>query len=378
MASVLALAVSAGCFAQTKAETKLYDKTLKKPSLTSFDKFLKKYPSSVYADDIRARKDTLLHISPYSGREAEDIIREALPAGAEFKAIPLRSDGVDRIYAVCIGADSLGLDRVRFYSVERVQGRRGKPDIWKLLGSYEAPAADAEGMSERHFVDSSYSFRIKGADWFGFSYLMSSADRSQQVYAEASYCPSSDAFDVVAFRGANSLESGSGEPYRITGRVEKSLLGGETQPQVRLMLSRIEKNPLLVAVPERDYLTDVAIEWWTGHNPDALTSASKLNFNILPSESSLVGDFASAKGKVNSSRYRAVIMDTRGYTVVVVYQKDSSDYVLAWAEPECRNKYRDRLLNSIELDGSTMTMYFYKGSRTFKYSVNLASKTIRR
>ena len=93
MASVLALTVSAGCFAQTKAETRLYDKTLKKPSLASFDKFLKKYPSSVYADDIRARKDTLLHISPYSGQEAGDIIREALPAGAEFKAIPLRSDG---------------------------------------------------------------------------------------------------------------------------------------------------------------------------------------------------------------------------------------------------------------------------------------------
>ncbi len=378
VASALALTVCAGCLAQTKAETRLYERTLKKPSVAAFDKFLKKYPSSVYSEEIKARKDTLLHISPYTEQQASSIIGGTLPAGAEFKAIPLRSEGVDRIYAVCIGADTLGLDRVRICSVERVPGKKGKPDIWKTLGSYEVPAADAEGMAERHFVDSSFTFRIKGADWFGFSYLMSSADKSQQIYVEASYCPSSDAFDVVAFRGANTLAAGSADPYHITGRVEKSLLGGETQPQVRLMLSRIEKNPLLEAVPERDYLTDAAIEWWISHNPEALTVAKKLSFNILPSECSLVEDFASAKGKVNSAKYRAAMMDIRGYTVVVAYQKESGDYVLAWAEPECRNKYKDRLLNSIELEGSNLVMSFYHGSRYFKYTINLASKTLSR
>ena len=64
VASVLALTVSAGCFAQTKAETKLYDKTVKRPSVAAFDKFLKKYPSSVYSEEIKARRDTLLYISP--------------------------------------------------------------------------------------------------------------------------------------------------------------------------------------------------------------------------------------------------------------------------------------------------------------------------
>ena len=89
-------------------------------------------------------------------------------------------------------------------------------------------------------------------------------------------------------------------------------------------------------------------------------------------------DFASAKGKVNSAKYRAAMMDIRGYTVVVAYQKESGDYVLAWAEPECRNKYKDRLLNSIELEGSNLVMSFYHGSRYFKYTINLASKTLSR
>lgn len=148
--SVLALlSGAASCMAQTKAETKLYDRTLAKPSVGAYDKFLKKYPSSLYADEIKARRDTLLHISPYSEEQAASIIRGILPEGAEFKAIPLRSEGVDRVYAVCIGADSLSLDRVRIYCVERIPGKKNKTDLWKTFDSYEVPSADAELMTER-------------------------------------------------------------------------------------------------------------------------------------------------------------------------------------------------------------------------------------
>ena len=38
--------------AQTPAETKLYNKTLKKPSVKAYDKFLNKYPQSVYSLEI--------------------------------------------------------------------------------------------------------------------------------------------------------------------------------------------------------------------------------------------------------------------------------------------------------------------------------------
>ena len=54
---IVTLSIVAGVAAwgQTKAETKLYNKTLKKPSIAAYDKFLKKYPSSVYAADITAQ-----------------------------------------------------------------------------------------------------------------------------------------------------------------------------------------------------------------------------------------------------------------------------------------------------------------------------------
>ena len=376
-AALLLAAVCSGASAQSRSETRLYNKTVSKPSVAAFDKFLKKYPSSVYAEEVRARRDTLLSITPYSESEAAEIIRGFLPEGAEYKAIPLRSDGADRIYAVCIAADSLSLDRVRFYTLEKAPDKGRKPGAWSLRDSYEAPSADAEGMTERQFADSSFTFRIRGNDYFAFSCLLSSSDRSQQVYVISSYCPGSDEFDCIAFRGRNTLGAGDGAAYRIYGRTDTP--SGEAKPQVRLLLSRLQANPQLETIPERDYLTDEAIRWWVEHNPAALTTASKLSFNILPAESSLVEDFAAAKGKVNSAKYRAVIMDIRGYSVIVVYQKESADYVLAWAEPECRNKRTDRLLNSISFDdANSLTMFFYQGSRTFKYRLNLASKSLRR
>ena len=86
-AAFLLTLAAAPLSAQTKAETKLYNKTLSKPTVAAFDKFLKKYPSSVYAADILARKDTLLNISPYSEAQAAAIAAELLPGGVKMLAI---------------------------------------------------------------------------------------------------------------------------------------------------------------------------------------------------------------------------------------------------------------------------------------------------
>jgi len=96
-AALALLLAAAPLSAQKKAETKLYNKTLSKPSVAAFDKFLKKYPSSVYAEDILARKDTLLNISPYDMEQATAIAAPLLPEDTEFRAIADRREAVDRI-----------------------------------------------------------------------------------------------------------------------------------------------------------------------------------------------------------------------------------------------------------------------------------------
>ena len=106
-AALALLLAAAPLSAQKKAETRLYQKTLSQPSLEAFDKFLKKYPSSVYATDILARKDTLLNISPYDEEQAARIARDLLPGGCEFRAVADRREAVDRIYALCLDGEGV-------------------------------------------------------------------------------------------------------------------------------------------------------------------------------------------------------------------------------------------------------------------------------
>ena len=54
------LLVTGALSAQTPAETKLYNKTLKKPSVKAYDKFLNKYPSSAYSLEILTLRDSTL------------------------------------------------------------------------------------------------------------------------------------------------------------------------------------------------------------------------------------------------------------------------------------------------------------------------------
>jgi hypothetical protein len=163
--------------------------------------------------------------------------------------------------------------------------------------------------------------------------------------------------------------------YHILGRSDEALLNGMDRPWMRLLLKDIQDNPWLEYVPENFWLTDAAIAWWLEQNPGATTSATHLKFNILQPESSLVEEFTASKSRKNSSKYTAAMFDHRGYTVIVVFQKDDGNYVLAWAEPEAKDHYRDRLLNSIAFDdANTLAMSYYHGNRTFKYRLNLTAK----
>ena len=372
-AALVLLLAAAPLAAQKKAETKLYDKTIAKPSLAAFDKVLKKYPSSVYAEDILARKDTLLNISPYDMEQARSIAGGLLDGSAEFLAIADRREAVDRIYALCLDGDGLAMDQVRIVTFVKAA------DGWEREGLYDAPAADAEGMGRRSFVDGTSVTDIRGTRHLFFNYLMSSADGAQQTYVTAAYAPQTDEFGCVSFIGQDSLKPDDTAPYRLSGRINEVALSGMERPFMRLMLQDVRNNPLLEEIPENFYLTDAAINWWLTENPDALTTAKHLKFNILQEESSLVEEYQNAKGKKNSSKYTAAMFDHRGYTVIVVYQKDDKNYVLAWAEPECKNHYRDRLLNSISFDdANTLAMDYYHGNRTFKYRLNLTSQNLRR
>jgi len=372
-AGLALLLAAAPLSAQKKAETKLFNKTLAKPSVAAFDKFLKKYPSSVYAEEILARKDTLLNISPYDMEQAAAIAAPLLPEDTQFRAIADRREAVDRIYAVCLDGEGLWLDQVRI--VAFVLGKDG----WSEESVYDAPAAPEGEAICRYFVDSTSVITVRGTRFLRFNYLLDDLESTEQTYVAAAYAPQTDEFGCVSFYGINQHSSDDPAPYHLSGRINETVLSGMERPWMRLLLQEVRSNPMLEEIPENFYLTDAAIQWWLDVNPEALTSATHLKFNILPEASSLVEEYAKAKGKKNSSKYTAAMFDHRGYTVIVAYQKADKNYVLAWAEPECLDHYRDRLLNSIAFDdANTVEMSYYHGRRTFKYHLNLTSKTLRR
>ncbi|HIT47327.1 MAG TPA: hypothetical protein IAC35_05675 [Candidatus Cryptobacteroides merdipullorum] len=372
LCAALLMVSAAGVRSQTKAESRLYTRTTEKPSLEAFDKFLKRFPNSVYAAEISARKDTLLNISPYGEAEAEAILAGFAP-GALYKVFPERKEAVDRIYGVCIAGSGLEETRVRLYAL--VRGESG----WALEYAYEPSVSAFKPGWTKQFADSSSVHEIAGSKCFRLNCLASSPDGREMNYVAFAWTPSGDSFISLAFTGKNVLRPGEDMPYHIEGRIEDNMMINADRPEIRLLVAGINENPCLEQIPAEDYLTDAAIDWWLEQNPDALGSATKLNFNILPENSSLVSRFEAARDKKSSARYSAALFDIRGYSVIVVRQKADGQYVLAWAEPECEDHYRDRLLNSIKFeDANTLEMFYYHGNRHFDYRLNLSSKTVRR
>ena len=356
--------------AQTKAETRQYGKTVAAGDLKSFDKFLKKYPNSVYAQDILARKDTLLNITPYSLSDAESIASPFIGENALFKAVPSRKEAVDRIDVIAVKADSLKVGEFRLMVL-----LKGSGDVWNLDSSYDRIVFDDEDISSVELVDSSFVANVSRAGCLFFNCLLSSADRTHQDYLAVAWFPSKDIVSTELFSGKNILgEDESG--YRILGRMEQA---DAATPEKNLLRKMISENARLEKVSDADYFTDQAIDFWLENNPDALTTATSIKASAIPEGSSLIDRYKAAKGKQSSSKYTAAMFDIRGYTTIVVYVKSSGDYILAWVEPECKDHNRDRLLNNIEFeDANSLEMFYYQGRKYFKYHYNITSKTLRR
>lgn len=357
--------------AQTKAETRQYGKTVAAGDLKSFDKFLKKYPNSVYAQDILARKDTLLNITPYTLSDAEAIASPFIGENALFKAVPSRKEAVDRIDVIAAKADSLKVGEFRLMVL-----LKGSGGVWNIDSSYDRIVFDDEEISSVEFVDSSFVVNVSRIECLFFNCLLSSGNSKHQDYLALAWFPSRDLVSTELFSGKSILgEDESG--YRILGRMEQA--DAAATPEKNLLRKMISENARLEKVSDADYFTDQAIGFWLENNPDALTTATRIKASAIPEGSSLIEQYNAAKGKQSSAKYNAALFDFRGYTIIVVFVKSSGDYILAWVEPECKDHNRDRLLNNIEFeDANSLEMFYYQGRKYFKYHYNITSKTLRR
>lgn len=369
--TIIALALLAPAqfsYAQSKSETKQYKKAMAAPSLSSLRKFLTKFPSSVYAPSVNAKLDTLLNISPYSREDAAAIASSFLPEGSVLRAFGYRSEAVDYVMGICISAPDLALSSVRQFQLVLEDGR------WSMKEMFDTEIFDEGMTSPATLTGDCPVLGIADKDYMLFGFEYSVPADGTVTYGKAAYCFSEFSIQDMKFRG-RPLPDGT-----VEGRYNDNMQPDMGRPIMQYLLSELKKDSRFIVLDDSVIMTDDAIAWWLAKNPDAMTSASSLKFGVIPPESTLAQQYAVAKGKQNCSKYRAAMFDIRGYSVVVAYNKSTDEHVLVWAEPECKDHYRDRLLNNIyfKSGSSTLVLFYYKGKRTFEYHINLANKSIKR
>ena len=388
-------------YAQTPAETKLYNKTLKKPSVKAYEKFLAKYPSSVYSLEILTLRDSTLFAavdkedaeaveafaaahpdSPLSGQVGDVIARHNTSplskeeAMAAVRALaPSAADAVgyrraNRDYALGLSAEGGALTLYRC--------ALGADGAWALADTRSLERYNLDGKLADCKLDGPVELvEIDGKKFLSFNYINSSDNSKGIEYVVSLFNPADDSVTHSMFYGRDmSAKDG----LKIEGQCPEAL-SSLVLPENAWLLNRINSDPRFEQISKANALTDDSIAWWLEKNPEAETRASRLNFGALDEESSLVAGFKAARSrdKDSSRSFTAALFDIRDYTVIVAYSKTYKNYILVWCEPVCKNKNRDKLLNTIYFeDDTSLALFYYKGKTTFKNRINLANRSIRR
>ena len=341
--------------AQTRGETNQYNNVVKRPSVKAADRFLKRFPKSVYVPKVLAIKDSLIVLSNTSDILHEDALRIA---GDCLDAIGWKRDDVDHVIALDQGLD------MRILSPEGEYLEARSIPVYTLL----EPSAPINLVLPLEVVAP-----LGKRNYLHFAYLNGNSE-----YVEVLYLPEEDIVNQVMFYG-NPLPLAEGETYKIEGQSPEKMDGLSPTAEVMWLTARLDENPLLRPLAHEDLLTDESVKWWLGKNPNARTSASKLSFGRLDPESSIVAAYKKAR-KEKGRNSNVAVFDIRGYTVVCAASKAGGEYTLVWCEPVCKNKKTDRFLNSVyfDADGTTLNLFYYKGNTIFKYKISLPSQTIRR
>lgn len=249
-----------------------------------------------------------------------------------------------------------------------------KGDIWKPAGEPMVLAFERQEGAVTTPADSLVMVEIEGAKYALLSYLNSYEGGKTLDYVASMISLTDGQVTTATFSGRNLLAVSKLPQYKIEGISDLSLL--EPSPVVNYLTELFKADSRLVELPEEVYLTDKAIEWWVERNPKAMTSAKKFEIGSVPSESSLASAFAKAH-KETKGKYQCAALDERGYTVLVVRNTSSGNYILAWALPICTNRQTQWYLKNFYFDNeTTLAMIYYKGSSMTKIRINLANKTV--
>lgn len=389
--------------AQSKEELKLYNKTIERPSVKAYEKFLKKYPQSQFAAALAYSRDSLIYsavdkknerkieeflskypasamseqaskdiallrVSAVSPQEAADALTSQM-GGGKALAAAFRHYGQDFVVGACISSEQSS--KISFVLLKK------DAEEWNKEKEIQRDVNTLIKPCKTLFTDSAQLVSVVSGQYLMLAYLNVDESGMPVEYVLNLFDYERDNLYSEIFYG-RSISNKGDRDYCIEGQSTAELSMGMVTAEQMYLTEVMKNNPGLVQIAKKDALTDEAISWWLSKNPKAQSSATSLQFGSLDEQSSIVELFMK-QNKENSAKFTAALFDIRGYTVVCAYSKTHNQYVLVWCEKQARNKNTDRLLNTVYFENdNTLCLYYYEGRKTFKYRVNLASKAIKR
>ena len=388
--------------AQTKAETKLYNTVLAKGDLKSANKFLAKFPVSVYAPKVQRIKDSLV----FNSLNANDVLayiafveqnpNSFFKAAAGKKIEELNTSAINDTQALEIAKQAgipeegiLAAKGVKNRNIEHVvaisPAKGGYYTITTLAnnnGTWETASKIQESVYTNNAElnemvlnsNEAKAVTVNGQQflYFGYTNYSNGASKKSNIPINDKelvlnlYSMDNNSVYNVMFSGKQAAD---GILYGST--MESAQSGLMANPEQTWLLRQLKQTSNLKPYDKEMFRTQETIEWWYENNPQ---NAGNLQFGIIPDNSELVQKFKEHSEKEEVGQYTVAMFDILKNTVVMVYNKADKKYSLALCQrvPE---KDGDIELGSYYGEkGNTLVLYYYKGKSSIKKRLNLGSK----
>lgn len=392
--TVLLLAISTllftPVFAQKKGETKLFKNTIAKGDTTSFNKFLAKYPNSVYAPTIQAKKDSLIksyNTTIYSKEEAGRIFSENVAAaanklyGVDFVALSARKNNKEYIVGV------ISPSKEDPYTLHIVRIDETAPGEWQESFSNNASRYmqdDNLKLFSMASIDDIFNGKTtpqeviidgeKHICFYHLNYTEGTDERSGWPNNTAELVANLVSLgDGTLF---SSIYAGERNGNEIEGScADIAQVGIMATPQMNWLMRSFGKSTQLKPFDKEKELTKKAIQWWYDNNPQGST---RLNFGVLEENHPIVKRFLEDKYIESSKSNRATFFEIMGTTVICNYNKGTKQYLLLHCEKQPSDSQKEKSLNTLYFEkDNTIVLYYYKGKQAIKERIDLNAKTKR-
>ncbi len=398
--AALSLSASGSLAAQSKAETKLYNTVLAKGDLKNANKFLAKFPGSVYAPKVQRLKDSIV----FHTLDANDVVaymdfveqnpKSHFKGAANSKIVQLNRSSISDAQAM-EAVLQCGIPKKSVLGAKGVKNRNKEHIVavlapqngnfilvtlaqeggsWRETNSVSEPiyTNDAE-LSDFVLQPELEAVTINGRQHLFFSYTNSSSASDKR-----SRIPNNNCELAV---NLYSLDDNSVYNALFSGKIQDGILYGSTMESTRsgltasaeqaYLLRKLKGMEKLEPYDKELFRTQETIAWWYENNPQ---NAGNLQFGIIPDKSVLVEKFNGSEGKENVGQYTAAMFDICHNTVVVVYNRADKVYSLALCQALPQSD-KDLELNTFYGEkGNTLVLYYYQGNNAIKKRLNLGSK----